>query len=194
MDRSTLYWPIGAGKLKSDAVGCDSESIAFPITNFLMESALTSDETAGCRQRTQRETHFNMASVQHIWCIGSARFVKEISPLIDCYAHVKWIADGPALARNLAVASEFVAAIVDHNADGTAINHLKQVHARFPRTRSLVIVDACDLRTLRDYLDTGAATEIVYRPLERIALLRSCGLAAAAASKAPTPSKSSSPA
>lgn len=124
-----------------------------------------------------------MGAVLSVWCVGSGKFVREVSPLIDQSARVKWIADSAALARNLVVANDCAAVIVDHSSGDDAIISLQHVKVRFPRARRLVVVDACELKTLRTYLDGEAANEIVYRPIDRVALLRSCGLVPVATQK-----------
>jgi hypothetical protein len=140
------------------------------------------------------EYHVEMASVVSIWCIGQAKFVKEVSPLVDNHARVRWIADGAALERSLSAPSDCSTVIVEHSINGGSLSNLQYVQAHLPGARRLVVVDACELKIVRSYLETGAATEIIYRPLDRVTLLRSCGIANPASTKrsASIPSTASS--
>ena len=117
-----------------------------------------------------------MASAVSVWCIGPCRFVKEIAALVDTFARVRWIADSAALDRNL-VTSACETVVVEHSADGVSLGRLQAVQARLPDARRLVVVDACELKVIRSYLDVNAATEILYRPLDRATVLRLCGIA-----------------
>jgi hypothetical protein len=126
-----------------------------------------------------------MSVAASIWCIGPARFVKELAALIDGHARVRWIADGAALERVLASSSECGTVVVEHSPDGASLACLERVQRQLPRARRLVVLEVCELKIVRGYLEAGAATEILYRPLDRATLLRSCGIAKLASASTP---------
>lgn len=117
-----------------------------------------------------------MSSVPNVWCVGTAKLVREVSPLIDRYVRVRWIADQAALERNFNGRADCSTVIVEHTTDQAALGYLQFVKSKLPQSRRLVVVDACELKTLRIYLETALATEIVYRPLDVQGLIKSCGV------------------
>lgn len=116
-----------------------------------------------------------MQSNRQVWCVGPAKFVREISPLLEGSARVRWVADGQTLSRMLNGGTCDVA-IVEHGADSNGLENLRRIRSALPRTRRLVVMANQDLKSIRTYLDDGAATEIIYRPFERVVLLRACGI------------------
>ncbi len=127
-----------------------------------------------------------MSSSQTVWCIGSAKFVREVSPLLDSVLRVRWIADLAALER-IVDGANCVASIIEHTPDLLGLRCLELLKLRAPRTRRLVVVDACELKTIRVYFETTAATELLYRPLERELLLKACGVTRSTARRCLSP-------
>jgi DNA-binding NarL/FixJ family response regulator len=114
------------------------------------------------------------ASPPVVFCVMPARSMKEISPFLQNVARLRWVPDDAALLRMFMVHPKVDACLVEmsHNAAVT----LEQVRQRSPATRRVVLTDACDLRTVRTLLDTHAAQEMVYRPLDAPSLLSAIGL------------------
>lgn len=99
---------------------------------------------------------------------------------MDQHLRMRWIADQAALERILA-SSTCDAALIEHTPGLSGLGCLEIVRRLAPRARRVVVVDACELKTLRTYLESGTATEIVYRPLDVASLLKACGVTPATA-------------
>lgn len=124
-----------------------------------------------------------------IWCIGSAKFVKEVSPLVDHHARVRWVND-PASVERLFAASACDAAVIEHAADPSVQQCLELVKGRAPGAQRVVVFDTCELRIIRGYLEGQLATELVYRPLDASAMLKACGVTSAIDRRSPSPARS----
>lgn len=120
-----------------------------------------------------------------VWCIGSAKFVKEVSPLMDRHARIRWVSEPASVAR-LFAASACDAAIIEHSTDPAVRDCLELIKTRAPRAQRVVVFDNCELRIIRTYLEGQLATELVYRPLDPVALLKACGVTPATDRRSPS--------
>lgn len=117
-----------------------------------------------------------------VFCLMPARSMKEISPHLQTVARLRWVPDDAALLRMFMVHPQVDACIVEMSPSAAAT--LEQVRQRSPATRRVVLTDSCDLRTVRTLLDSEAAQELVYRPIDAKSLSSAVGAVRSARPKA----------
>lgn len=121
-----------------------------------------------------------MSLLPTIWCVGAARFVREIAPLLESSARVRWFADLAALDRNLKLSLDGQAIVIEQSGKetSTATQLLRHVQQASPKTQRVLVLDRCDLKLVRSFLETELAQQFVYRPLDSRSLKESCNIIA----------------
>lgn len=120
-----------------------------------------------------------------IYCVGPARLVKELSPLLENAARVRWTADLATLNRAIAADARTNANTIRSAPDACIVEDpdmdrlacmLETIRQHHPTLERLAIIDACNMQVLRRLIENGLTREVIYRPFTLAEVRHATGL------------------